>query len=65
MWGAYTVMAVVWVATTGLFYGEPFRTWQYFAGGAVAILGGALMTYLVSSRSPLRDRERAPEPVAA
>jgi hypothetical protein len=65
MWGAYTAMAVVWMITTGLWYGEPFRTWQYFSGGAVAIVGGAIMTYLVSSRSPLENRTPVPEPAVA
>lgn len=64
MWGAYTVMAVVWVVTTGIWYGDPFRTWQYLAGGAVAILGGVVMTWLVSARSPMFNRQAAPEPVA-
>jgi hypothetical protein len=62
MWGGYSVMAVVWVVTTGLWYGPAFRTWQYFGGGAVAILGGVVMTYLVSSRSPLAARATAGTP---
>lgn len=65
MWGAYTAMCVIWPITTGVFYGPPFRTWQYFAGAAVAIVGGVVMTWLVSKRSPMFNQEPIREPVAA
>lgn len=53
MWSTFTGMTVFWLLTTGIFYGAGFRSWPYLGAGAVAVLGGAAMTYLVSTRSAL------------
>jgi hypothetical protein len=61
MWWSFTGMCVFWFLTTGTWFGEGFRSWQYIAAGAVAISGGIAMTYLVSDRSRLFAR-RPPRP---
>lgn len=53
MWAAFTGMTVAWYITTPVWLGEAFRSPQYLAAGLMAIVGGLVMTYLVSSRSQL------------
>jgi hypothetical protein len=59
MWSSFTGMSLFWFVTAGIFYGEPFRSWQYLGAGAVAVLGGSAMTYQLSGRSTLLRRDRA------
>jgi uncharacterized membrane protein len=56
MWWTFTAMSVVWFVTIWTWYGASFRSWQVIAGGIVAIVGGAVMTYLVSDRSTWFNR---------
>ena len=57
MWWSFTGMCVFWFLTVGTWYGEGFRSWQYLATGGVAIAGGIAMTYLVSDRSRLFEKQ--------
>ena len=68
MWASFTGMTVFWFATAWTWYGEAFRSWQVIAAGIVAIIGGAVMTYLVSDRSTWftrRPLDPSTEPRAA
>jgi hypothetical protein len=69
MWSTFTGMTVFWFITAGVFFGEPFRSWQYLGAGTVVAVGGIVMTYLVSGRSRLflspGLSEPAPRPRAA
>jgi hypothetical protein len=56
MWANFTAMTVCWFIASAIWFGGGFRSWQYLGAGVVAALGGAVMTYLVSSRSELFPR---------
>lgn len=51
MYLAFTGMTVMWFGTTYLWYGEPFRSWQFVVCGTLAAIGGLVMAYLTNSRS--------------
>ncbi len=54
MWLTFVCMAALWFATTAIWFGDPWRTWQHLAIGVLSVGGGLGMAYLVrqGSRRP-------------
>ncbi|MFZ0713444.1 hypothetical protein, partial [Mycobacterium sp.] len=60
MWATFTGMCVFWFPTAWLFYGPAAHSAQSIAAGVVAITGGAIMTYLISGKTPWFKRTSLP-----
>jgi hypothetical protein len=57
MWWTFTAMTVFWYLTAWSFYGPSQRSWQCFAAGTFAIVGGLVMTYAVSGHQSWFTRQ--------
>ena len=62
IWGAFTVLAAFWWATTVAFYTPFFRSWEYIAAGAFTVAACATLTVLVARRAPPRLAAAEAEP---
>ena len=56
IWGSFTVLSVLWWATTVAFYTSFFRSWEYIAAGVFTVASCASLTAVVAR---LRPREAA------
>lgn len=57
MWGAFTVLALLWFPGAAYGFGEQFRSWPWLGLGALTTIWAAVNTWLVATA-----RAAAPEP---